>query len=69
MFYYKKIDGNSPNVDTLMEHSTLDLHIMRDPETASTECNKCKKPFEKGQRCGVVSIGGKMKVEHERCPE
>lgn len=70
MFYYKKQpdkEGNV-NIDLSLEHSTLDVHLMRDPETASSECNKCHKPFKNSERCGIVSIGGKMVVEHERCP-
>lgn len=68
MFYFKKNKEGEPNVDLTLEHSTLELHIMSDTATASSECNKCHKRFSKGQKCGVVSIGGKMVVEHERCP-
>lgn len=68
MFYFKK-NKEGPNIDMELEHSTLDVHMTSDSNTASSECHKCKKPLSKGQQCGVVSIGGKMVVEHERCPE
>ena len=66
MFYFKKIDGNSPNVDTLKEHSTLELHIMTANNT--TECSTCNKEFKDGEECQVYSKGSKMLVTHRYCP-
>jgi len=66
MFYYKK-NKDSPAVDMKKEHSTLELHIMSDVLTSSTKCNDCGKAFKDGDKCGVVSVGGKMVVEHEEC--
>jgi len=50
------------------EHSTLDVHVMNSDATNITKCNGCKKEFKDDDHCGILSISGKMVVEHERCP-
>lgn len=66
MFYYKK-NKDKPNIDMDREHSTLEVHVMSTDGVNITKCHGCNKELKNGDCCGVVSIGGKMVVEHERC--
>lgn len=56
-------------VDPEKPHSTADIHYFITGKGATQHCNLCKKAVKDGEVCGLVSIGGKMVVEHERCPK
>lgn len=55
-------------VDPDKPHSTMDVHFFLTTKGITLKCGACNKPLEDGQVCGHLSTGGKMVVEHERCP-
>jgi len=67
MFYYKKNDKDTPNVDYSKEHSSMEIHVMRDKKP--TKCEECETLFKDGEACVVAKGGGQSRVYHMECPK
>ena len=57
------------NVDISQPHTTMELHVMRNPDLDTTVCGVCQHPFEDGDECGIIKDKTVLKPAHRECPK